>query len=116
MTRRQKNIPYKQAIEILRQPDRWLMLMMTSKGRQYFIVPNGPVEREVAEQILVHPLCHVRDNGLFVGIEQSWSLFFGDADERADHLNFQKLAETTKVPGVALAAYYQPTPKKELTC
>ena len=75
-----------EATGLLRRPGCVLVEMKTNAskfGRQFFVVPGGPVTDEVAKKILVHPLCHEVDAGLFRGIPQSYSLYFGNDTEVA---------------------------------
>ena len=83
---------FDEAIDRLRRPGCVLVEMKThdSKfGRQFFVVPGGPVTDEVAKKILAHPLCHEVDPGLFKNIPQSYSLHFGDDAKRKAHLSRQ---------------------------
>ena len=76
----QATLNFNKAIERLRQPGCVLVDMKapnTEFGRQFFVVPGGPVTDEMAQKILAHPLCHEVDNGLFPGIPQSYSLWHG---------------------------------------
>ena len=71
---------FDEATERLRQPGCVLVDMKapnTRFGRQFFVIPGGPVSDEVAKKILAHPLCHEVDSGLFPGIPQSYSLWHG---------------------------------------
>jgi hypothetical protein len=68
------------AIDRLSRPNCILVDMKspnTKFGRQFFIVPGGPITDEVAKKILAHPRCHEVDSGLFPGIPQSYSLWCG---------------------------------------
>ena len=85
----QESILTKQSI-CLRRPDCVLVDMKTNGskfGRQFFVVPGGPVSDDVAQKILKHPLCHEVDGGLFPGIPQSYALHFGDEAKREAHLS-----------------------------
>jgi hypothetical protein len=80
--RRGRTLSFDEAIDRLRRPGCVLVEMKTSEskfGRQFFVVPGGPVTDEVAKKILQHPLCHEVDTGLFPGIPQSYSLWRGAA-------------------------------------
>ena len=85
---------FNDATERLRRPDCVLVDMKapnTKFGRQFFVVPGGPISDEVAQKVLAHPLCHEVDGGLFPGIPQSYSLWHGGGDAGDGH----------KKPGVA---------------
>ena len=75
-----KPIAFHRATELLRQPGYLLVEMKThtKHGHQFYIVPGGPVDEEVAKQLLAHPLCHEVDSGLFPGIPQTYSLYSGE--------------------------------------
>jgi hypothetical protein len=88
--RQRMSFDFDEAVELLRRPGCVLVDMKapdTKSGRRFFVVPGGPVTDEVAKQILVHPLCHEADPGLFRGIPQSYSLYFGDEAKRTAHLS-----------------------------
>ena len=71
---------FDEAINRLRRPNCVLVDMKapnTKFGRQFFVVPGGPISDEVAQKVLAHPLCHEVDSGLFPGIPQSYALWRG---------------------------------------
>jgi hypothetical protein len=73
-----RTLDYNRATDLLRRPGYVLVEMKTQDarqpGRQFYVVPGGPLKDEVAQQILKHPLCRVVDDGLFPGIPQSYAL------------------------------------------
>ena len=91
--RRSRTLNLDEATGLLRRPGCVLVEEKTNDskfGRQFFVVPGGPVTDGVAKKILVHPLCHEVDAGLFRGIPQSYSLHFGDDAKREAHLSTQR--------------------------
>lgn len=64
----------KAAVDMLRLPDRRMMLMHTNDGDHYYVVPGGRVDRNDAQKIIGRPDCHMLDDGLFPGNPQSWRL------------------------------------------
>jgi hypothetical protein len=69
-----KILSMKRAVDLLHQQGHCLILMHTTKGLAYFVVPGGPVDREAAEKIITRPDMHAHDNGLFPGRTQSWKM------------------------------------------
>lgn len=71
-----KYLTQRKAEDMLRLPGHRLMLMHTNggDGECYYIVPGGPVEREVAEKIIARADAHASSDGLFPGCNQTWRL------------------------------------------
>ena len=75
-----ETLNFDEATERLRRPGCVLVDMKapnTKFGRQFFVVPGGPITDETAQKNLAHPQCHEVDSGLFPGIPQSYSLWHG---------------------------------------
>ena len=71
-------IKYKKAVDLLlHTPGARLMLMKTTRGEQFFVVPGGAVDRRDAEKILGRSDVVVRDHGLFPNNPQSWAIGAG---------------------------------------
>jgi hypothetical protein len=76
-----KSLTFDKATDLLRQPGYRLMQFKNNRkknGHDFYVVPGGFIEEAVARKLLQHPLCHEVDPGLFPGIPQSWSLYYGD--------------------------------------
>lgn len=73
-------IGLKKAFAALSLPGARMMVMHTTDGDAYFIVPGpgkekgGRVERTDAEQIMLRADLEKFDDGLFPGHEQSWRI------------------------------------------
>lgn len=67
-------IRLKKALDMLRMPNRRLMLMHTVDGDHYYVVPGGRMNRDDAEKIIQRTDCYAFDDGLFPGNPQSWRL------------------------------------------
>lgn len=67
-------IRMKKALDMLRLPNRRLMLMHTSDGDHYYVVPGGRMNRDDAEKIIQRNDCYSFNDGLFPGNPQSWRL------------------------------------------
>jgi hypothetical protein len=67
---------FERARDMLRKPGARLMLMHTnqSAGRQYYIVPGGPIHRDIAAEIIDLPDVSPAMDGLFPGHSQTWTI------------------------------------------
>jgi hypothetical protein len=74
MTRTPKHLNEHAALNLLRQPDHSLVLMHTKVGQEFFVMPGGPVTKEVALKIIERVDVQPHDNGLLDGHPQSWKL------------------------------------------
>ena len=59
---------------LLHRKDARMMLMHTTDGDHFYIVPGGRVDRTAAQKILKRPDIMEFDDGLFPGNPQSWRL------------------------------------------
>jgi hypothetical protein len=73
-TKRQR--AFERARDMLRKPGARLMLMHTRRptGRQYYIVPGGPIDRDIAEEIIGLPDVSPGLDGLFPRHSQTWTI------------------------------------------
>ena len=72
-----KSIGLKKALDLMRVPGTRLVKMHTDaspEGFAHYIVPGGPVAREVAEKIKQHPLVISSKDGLWPGHDQTWQI------------------------------------------
>jgi hypothetical protein len=51
-----------------------LVQMHTRRGPEWFVVPGGPVDRQLAERLQEHPLVRPQPDGLFPGMAQTWRM------------------------------------------
>jgi hypothetical protein len=65
---------FKKATDAFQIKGARIMLMHTSSGQEYFIVPGGKVTPEVARQIINRPDVAVSDDGLFPNNPQCWKI------------------------------------------
>lgn len=65
---------FSKALDLLHRTDTRLMLMHTSDGDHFYIVPGGRVDRADAQKILTRADVIQFDDGLFPGNPQSWKL------------------------------------------
>jgi hypothetical protein len=72
--RASKHLNERAALDLLRKPGHLLCLLHAKTGRDYFIVPGGPVTPTVAQKILERPDVQPHDSGLLEGHPQSWRL------------------------------------------
>jgi hypothetical protein len=59
---------------LLHRKDARMMLMHSTDGDHFYIVPGGRVDRTAAQKILKRPDIMEFDDGLFPGNPQSWRL------------------------------------------
>lgn len=59
---------------LLHRKDARMMLMHSTDGDHFYIVPGGRVDRLAAQKILKRPDIMEFDDGLFPGNPQSWRL------------------------------------------
>jgi hypothetical protein len=71
---RAPNLNERVALDLLRQPGHLLCLLHTRAGRDFFVMPGGPVSEAVAQKILERPDVQPFDSGLLEGHPQSWRL------------------------------------------
>jgi hypothetical protein len=71
--RRPKHLDFPRARTLLFQPGHVLQEIKSSRGRDFVIVPGGPVTETVARRLLDHPLCQPVDRGLLPECPQTWS-------------------------------------------
>jgi hypothetical protein len=80
--KKQKNpaLGLARAMEAMRRPDSRLVKMHQGVGGfAFYVVPGGPVEREVADKIKSHPLVRPGADGLFPGHDQTWRMVVDSA-------------------------------------
>jgi hypothetical protein len=65
-------LSYKKACLKLRERGTRLMIMHSSDGDHFYVVPGGRVARDDAQKILRQPDIEEFDDGLFPGNPQSW--------------------------------------------
>jgi hypothetical protein len=68
-----KSVKYERAVDLMRIGAR-LCMMHTTDGLAHFVVPGGQVTPATAEKIKQHPLVHSGNDGLFPGLDQTWTL------------------------------------------
>ena len=59
---------------LMHKPGTYLMRMHTTTGPEWFVVPGGRVRSDDAAKIIARPDVVSDENGLLLGIEQSWKL------------------------------------------
>jgi len=65
---------YDRAMDKLSVKGARLMLMHCSSGKEFYVIPGGPVSQEDAQKILSRPDVVPFDDGLFPGNPQSWKI------------------------------------------
>jgi hypothetical protein len=69
-----RTLSMKLALRALSQKDARLTLMHTRWGLQYFVIPGGPVDDDVAKSIIDRADVMRFDDGLFPGHAQSYRM------------------------------------------
>ena len=64
----------KRALDAMHLPGKYLCLMHTQQGMQWYIVPDGPITKELAQTIIKRPDVKPANDGLFQGVSQVWKL------------------------------------------
>jgi hypothetical protein len=64
------NIKFEGAVDLLRKLDTRMVKQNYGGRTQYFIIPGGPVDDQLAQRIKEHPLVRGGKDGLFQGHEQ----------------------------------------------
>jgi hypothetical protein len=73
--KRDKEMSMNRAVDLLlHRNDTRMMVMHSSDGDHFYIVPGGRVDRTAAQKILKRPDIIEFDDGLFPGNPQSWRL------------------------------------------
>lgn len=67
-------LKYQKAVDLLHVKGSRLMLMHSSSGQDYFIVPGGKVDPDDAKKLLARPDVIAFDDGLFPGCNQTWRI------------------------------------------
>jgi hypothetical protein len=74
MKNRKQTLSKKQAIEHMRKGGALVHMHTRDFGRQYFVVPGGPINKQTADEIKQRPDVLGQRDGLFPGHDQTWRM------------------------------------------